>query len=118
MHHLFIDFKNAYDSVRREVLYNILPEFDIPMKLKRLIKLCLHETCSTARVGKRLSDTFPIKKGLKDRDALLPLMFNFALEHVIRRVPAKEEGLKLNNTHGFLVYAKDVNTLGGLQKLS
>ena len=28
--HLFIDFKEAYDSVRREVLYNILNEFEIP----------------------------------------------------------------------------------------
>jgi len=33
--HLFIDFKKAYDSVRREVLYNILSEFGIPMKLVR-----------------------------------------------------------------------------------
>jgi hypothetical protein len=33
VHQLFIDFKKAYDSVRREVLYNILMEFGIPMKL-------------------------------------------------------------------------------------
>jgi hypothetical protein len=38
VHQLFIDFKKAYDSVRREVLYNILIEFVIPMKLVRLIK--------------------------------------------------------------------------------
>ena len=98
-------------------MYNILPEFGIPMKLKRLIKLCLHETCSRAGVGKHLSDTFPFKKGLKEGDALSPLLFNFVLEHVIKRVAAKEEGLKLNNTHGILVYANDVNTLGGLQKI-
>jgi hypothetical protein len=30
---LFIDFKETYDSVRREVLYNILVEFGVPMKL-------------------------------------------------------------------------------------
>ena len=38
VHQLFIDFKKAYDSVRREVLYNILIEFWIPKKLVRLIK--------------------------------------------------------------------------------
>jgi len=37
VHQLFIDFKKAYD--RREVLYNILIEFGIPMKLVRLIKM-------------------------------------------------------------------------------
>jgi hypothetical protein len=37
---LFIQFKKAYDSVRREVLYNILLESGVPMKLARLIKMC------------------------------------------------------------------------------
>jgi hypothetical protein len=30
VHQLFVDFKKAYDSVRREVLYSILIEFGIP----------------------------------------------------------------------------------------
>jgi hypothetical protein len=40
VHQLFTDFKKAYDynSFRREVLYNILIEFGIPMKLIRLKK--------------------------------------------------------------------------------
>jgi hypothetical protein len=44
VHQLFIDFKKACDSVRREVLYNILIEFGVPMKLVRLVKMCLIET--------------------------------------------------------------------------
>ena len=47
------------------ILYNILVEFSIPMKLVRLIKTCLTETYSRVRVGKNLSDMFPIRKGLK-----------------------------------------------------
>ena len=46
VYQLFIDFKKAHDSVRREVLYNILMEFGIPKKLIRLIKMCLTETYS------------------------------------------------------------------------
>jgi hypothetical protein len=47
VHQLFIDFKKAYDSVRREVLYNILIEFEIPKKLVKLIKMCpLKAECS------------------------------------------------------------------------
>jgi hypothetical protein len=60
VHQLFIDFKEAYDSVRREVLYSILMEFDMPRKLFGLIKMFLNETYITVRVGKYQSDTFLI----------------------------------------------------------
>jgi len=62
----------------REVLYKILIEFGIPKKLVRLIKMSLAETYSRVRVGKNVSDRFPIRKGLKQGDALSPLLFNFA----------------------------------------
>jgi hypothetical protein len=74
VHQLFIDFKKSYDSVTREDLYNILIEFRIPMKLVRLIKMCLSETCSRIRVGKHLSHTFPIKNGWEKGDVLSPLL--------------------------------------------
>ena len=70
VHQLFIDFMKAYDSVRREDLYNILIEFGIPKKLVRQIKMCLTEMYSRVRVGKTLSDMFPIRNGLKQGDAL------------------------------------------------
>jgi len=65
VHQLFIDFKKVYDSFRREVLYSILIKFGIPMKLIRLIKMCLNETYSRVRVGKNLFDSFLIKNCLK-----------------------------------------------------
>jgi len=44
VHQLFTGFNKAYDKFRRDVLYNTLFEFGIPMKLVRLIKMCLNET--------------------------------------------------------------------------
>ena len=59
----------------------------------------LTETYSRVRVGKNVSDRFPRSNGLRQGDALSPLLFNFASEYTIRRV--------------LLAYADDVNILGG-----
>ena len=45
IYQLFVEFQQAYDSVRRQVWCNLI-ESGIPMKLVRLIIICLSETSS------------------------------------------------------------------------
>jgi hypothetical protein len=54
---------------------------------------------------------FPIKNGLTQD--VLPLLFNFVMQYTNRMVQVKHDGLKLNGTHQLLVYADDINILGG-----
>ena len=61
VHQLFIEFKKAYDSVRREALYNILNEFGIHMKILSLAKCVLNKTFSRVWVGKNLCDMFLLR---------------------------------------------------------
>jgi hypothetical protein len=49
--------------VRNEVLYNMLIEFGIRMKL---IKICFNEIYSNVPIGKQLSDDFTIQNGLEE----------------------------------------------------
>ena len=94
-------------------MYNILMVFGTPMKVARLIKMWLNGTYSGVCVGKQLSEMFPIRNGLKQEDALSQFLFNCAIEYASWRVHVNQDGLKLNGTHQLLVYADDVNILGG-----
>jgi hypothetical protein len=87
-------------------------EFGVLMKLVRLVKMCLNETYSKVRIGTNLSYNFPIQNGLKQGDAFSPLLFNFSLEYVIRKVAENKAGLKLNWENQLMVYVGDVNPQG------
>ena len=56
---------------------------------------------------------FPLRNGLKQGDALSPLFLSFALEYTIKRAQVNQDGLQIISTHQLLVYANDVNILGG-----
>jgi hypothetical protein len=73
-----------YQRIGRRV-YSIFRGFGLPMKLVRLVKMCLNATYSKVHIGNHLSNKFPIQNGLKQGDALSPLLFNFALESAIKR---------------------------------
>jgi hypothetical protein len=81
----------------------------IPIKLARLIKMCLAETYTRVRVSEDLSDMFSMRNLLKQGDALTSLFFNFSLDYAIGSVQVNLDGLKINGTYLFLVYVSDVN---------
>jgi hypothetical protein len=79
VHQLFIDFKKAYDSVRKEILYNILIEFGVPMKLVRLIKMCLTETYSVKSVLLKICPIVFLSKMVLNKEMLYHYCFSTLL---------------------------------------
>jgi hypothetical protein len=71
------------------------------------------------RIGKHLSDNFPIQNGLKQGDALSPLFFNFALHYAIRNIQENQVAVKLNGKHQKLLIdaSKDVGLEVNTEKI-
>ena len=92
LNQLFIDFKQAYDSINRDKLMLILEEFKIPRKLINLIGMTLRNATGTVKVQNMMTEEFGINKGLRQGDALLTQLFNVVLEKVMRHIKINKGG--------------------------
>jgi hypothetical protein len=64
--------------------------------------MSLNEIYSNVCIGKHMSDSFSIQYGLKQGNALLPVLFSFALEYPIRKVQENQIKIKTNFSCGFV----------------
>jgi len=108
---IFVDFKQAYDSVNRQQLWIALRNFGIPEKLVKMIEICNSNTYCEVRYQGELSPQFEVQSGLKQGDVMFPILFNLALEKVIRDIPMNHE-MELNDRNIMLAYADDIVILG------
>jgi len=49
--YMFVDFKKAYESIHRPILFNILKQFNFPKKLINLIKASIRRIGVASRVS-------------------------------------------------------------------
>lgn len=107
-HHLFIDYKSAYDSVWKDELWNEMYKLGLPMKLVKLCYIMNKDVYAVVKRGKNISKEFKLGKGIRQGDALAPMLFNLALEISIRKANIQVNGTIFNKCSQILAYADDV----------
>jgi hypothetical protein len=112
IHQLYIDYKQAYGTINRAKLVEIMKEFGIPMKLVQLVKITLTNTNSKVKIHGKLSPSFEITTGLRQGDSLSTLLFNLCMEKIIRNIRINPGVTILDRTRQYLAYADDVVILG------
>ena len=111
IHHLFIDFKSAYDSIHREKLLCAMTEFGIPPKLIRMVKATMTNVQCSVQIQSHLSEPIPTIRGVRQGDALACLLFNITLEKVIRDSGSQTRGTIFFKTVQILAYADDIDLM-------
>ena len=108
-HHLFIDFKSAYDTIDRDQLWQIMHDNGFPDKLTRLVKATMDRVMCVVRVSGTLSSPFESRRGLRQGDGLSCLLFNIALEGVIRRSGINTSGTIFRRSVQLYGFADDID---------
>ena len=95
--HLFIDFRQAYDSIHRPSMWQILKEFGIPKKSIKMIQICTHNSRSKVKLGNKMSEPFQTVSGLRQGCILSPILFSLAMEKITRTIMNRPEGMIIGN---------------------
>lgn len=112
IHQLFLDFKQAYDSIDRQALFGIMEEFGIPKKLINLTKATLTDTKCKVLILNVQSDPFDINTGLRQGDKLSTILFNLALEKVTRAMTVNWNGTIFTSSKQVTAFADDADLMG------
>jgi hypothetical protein len=105
----FIDFRKAFDRVRRDKLWIVLHDIGVPPHLITVIKNLYIKTTGTVRANQIFSNEFHPQRGVRQGCILSPQLFNIYGEYIMRKALQSWEGgtaingRKINN----LRYADD-----------
>ena len=108
-HHLFIDFSTAYDSINRAGLYRAMYEFGFPYKLINLVKATMTNNRCCIKIQNEISEPLETNNGLRQGDSLACLLFNIALEKIVRDANIQTRGNIFYKSVQLLAFADDID---------
>jgi hypothetical protein len=92
-----------------------MEELNIPHKLIALVKATINNTQCRVKVQNTFSERMKVKDGVRQGDALACLLFNIALEKVIRDAAVNIRGTIFYKSVQILAYADDIDIIGRTQ---
>jgi hypothetical protein len=114
-HHLFIDFKAAYDTIIRNEVYVGVSELNFPTKLIRLTKTTLTIVTCCVKIQNDCSESSETLQGLGQGDVLSTLLFNVVLEVIVRRANLQTTGTISNKKTQLFACTDDIDIVGRSQ---
>src|SRR6218665_3228042 len=120
VHICFIDYSKAFDCINHELLWKTLLEMGIPKHLIQLLKGLYEDQSAVIRTEFGDTDTFKIKKGVRQGCILSRFLFNLYAERIMRKAGIEEvkEGMKIaGKTLNNLRYADDTTLMAGKKRI-
>ena len=106
---VFIDFKSAFDCVHWPALWSALENEHVPLKIIQLLQASYSDSTSSVRIRNELSEEFSIQTGVRQGDVASPLLFNIAIDAIMRKAFGGRRGVQydVNNFLTDLMFADD-----------
>jgi sorting nexin-29 len=95
LHMLFIDFKEAFDSINRKRLFEAMDKVGIPQKLIRLIRMTMCETKARVKIDSQTSAPFEFNNGVKQGDGLSTTLFILAIHNTAQEIDQRHNLYKV-----------------------
>ena len=81
----FIDFKKAFDSINRKVIFAVLRHYGIPEPLVNAIGALYNNSKSAVMVDGNISETFKVSTGVLQGDVLAPSLFIILVDCLLKK---------------------------------
>jgi len=114
LHMLFVDFKQAFDSIDRYKLYQVMEDTKIPHKLIRLVKMTMKNTTARVKVANKLNNSFTFNAGVRQGDGLSTTLFILALHYGVQKID--QRGTIFTKLSQICAYADDIVIIARTQK--
>lgn len=100
----FVDFKKAFDSVDRRMLFAILRHYGIPENVVRAIRQLYDDSKGAVIVNGKMSSEFRITTGVLQGDVLAPFLFIIAVDYIMVK-SENDFGFRLSTTKSSRVFS-------------